>query len=679
MDMDVVLPVTRIVLYKHGVGYFERRGKIAGEKQVKLFFKKEMMNDILKSLSVFCFGKGQISSISYETPEDISKLIEEKAVKVPEREALIGLFRQLKGYSVEIQTNTETVRGKVMGTEEPQHEGEKIMVQGTIDERKYVVLYCEDGSVRSVEASKIGSYKILDAEASDDLEFFLEAVTSERKKNLRGVTIFVDAENLELAVSYIAQMPSWRVSYRVVHEKEKAFIFGWGHIDNVLDEDLKDIKVSLVAGKPISFIYDIYTPPYVFRPMVKEEARGVKGPIELETKQEELAEADFAAEATYEMPPPAASAEYEAMPMESRRVMAHSGGKRARAREAMPEPTAAVMGASAPVKTQTIELGEFFKYEILHPITVKRRQSAMVPIIQSELGLAKEHVYNRQKNQRNPMVTMRGKNTTGLVLERGPVVVVDEGTYVGEAILPYTVPDGEIQIPYSIDMGVVVTENIRTSTVFKGLYIQDVYLVRENYEEIVTEYTIENKNNEEINLVIEHPKNSMYELVDTPKPTEETENYYRWKSGVKGKTQTKFEVKQRRVISYSEEIRHLSLNTLEWYLNEKKIGKQDYEWMKRIIELQASINERRNRIAKMDEEYNRIFVDQERIRQNIQALHTEGKEGAMRLKYVETLGKQEERLNEILQLKEKINKEIEKIEDEIYALLNKKGNVVIGR
>ncbi|MEM3413326.1 MAG: hypothetical protein QXE27_05200, partial [Thermoplasmata archaeon] len=199
--------------------------------------------------------------------------------------------------------------------------------------------------------------------------------------------------------------------------------------------------------------------------------------------------------------------------------------------------------------------------------------------------MAKEHVYNRQKNQRNPMVTMRGKNTTGLVLERGPVVVVDEGTYVGEAILPYTVPDGEIQIPYSIDMGVVVTENIRTSTVFKGLYIQDVYLVRENYEEIVTEYTIENKNNEEINLVIEHPKNSMYELVDTPKPTEETENYYRWKSGVKGKTQTKFEVKQRRVISYSEEIRHLSLNTLEWYLNEKKIGKQDYEWMKRIIEL----------------------------------------------------------------------------------------------
>ncbi|MCX8173347.1 MAG: hypothetical protein N3F63_01890 [Thermoplasmata archaeon] len=674
--MDVVLPVTRIVLYKHGVGYFERRGKVAGERQVRLFFKKEMMNDILKSLSVFCLGKGQISSISYETPEDISKLIEEKAVKVPEREALVGLFRQLKGYSVEIQTNTETVKGKVMGTEEPKQEGEKIMVQGTINERRFVVLYCEDGSVRSVDADKIVAYRILDAEASDDLQFFLEAITSERKKNMRGVTVFVDTENMELAVSYIAQMPSWRVSYRIVHEKEKAFIFGWGHIDNVLDEDLKDIKVCLVAGKPISFIYDIYTPPYVFRPTVKEEARGVKGPIELETKREELVQEEFAAEAAYkeEAPPPAASADYEAMPMEARRAPA--GGKRLRSAEIPPEPTAQVLSASAPVKTQTVEMGEFFKYEILHPITVKRRQSAMVPIIQSEVGLVKEHVYNRQKNSRNPMVTMRGKNTTGLVLERGPAVVVDEGTYVGEAILPYTVPDGEIQIPYSIDMGVVVTENIRTVSVFKGLRIENVYLVRENYEDVVTEYTVENKNNEAINLVIEHPKDERYELVDTPKPTEETESYYRWKSSVKGKTQTKFEVKQRRVISYSEEIRHLSVSTLEWYLNENKIGKQDYEWMRRIIELQASINERRNRIAKMDDEYNRIFVDQERIRQNIQALHTEGKEAAMRQRYVETLGKQEDRLNEILREKEKLNKEIEKVDEEIHALLNKKGKIL---
>ena len=102
-----LLPVKRMVLYKHGVGYVERQGKVKDTKEIKLSFKKPYMNDLLKSLLVFSTGKGLVTGVSYETPEDVSKLIEEKAIRVPEREAMVGLFRQLKGYTVEIQTNTE--------------------------------------------------------------------------------------------------------------------------------------------------------------------------------------------------------------------------------------------------------------------------------------------------------------------------------------------------------------------------------------------------------------------------------------------------------------------------------------------------------------------------------------------------------------------------------------------
>ncbi len=90
-------------MYKHGVGYVERRGKIEKKKELKLTFKKDVLNDLLKSLCVFSTGRGKVSDISYETPEDISKILEEKAIRVPEREAMIGLFRQLKGYAVEIE------------------------------------------------------------------------------------------------------------------------------------------------------------------------------------------------------------------------------------------------------------------------------------------------------------------------------------------------------------------------------------------------------------------------------------------------------------------------------------------------------------------------------------------------------------------------------------------------
>jgi len=111
------LPVKRIVLYKHGVGFIERGGACDGGF-VKLSFKRDEMDDVLKSLSIFVKGKGQVTGVSYETADDISKLLAEKAINVPEREAMVGLLRALKGYRVKLWAAGETVEGKVMGTDE---------------------------------------------------------------------------------------------------------------------------------------------------------------------------------------------------------------------------------------------------------------------------------------------------------------------------------------------------------------------------------------------------------------------------------------------------------------------------------------------------------------------------------------------------------------------------------
>ena len=45
------LPVRRIMLYKHGVAYFERSGKTADASDIVLEFKASEMNDVLKSLT----------------------------------------------------------------------------------------------------------------------------------------------------------------------------------------------------------------------------------------------------------------------------------------------------------------------------------------------------------------------------------------------------------------------------------------------------------------------------------------------------------------------------------------------------------------------------------------------------------------------------------------------------
>jgi len=53
------LPVREVVLYKHGVGYFERAGQLAAGESARLDFKATEMNDVLKSLTVEEKGGGK--------------------------------------------------------------------------------------------------------------------------------------------------------------------------------------------------------------------------------------------------------------------------------------------------------------------------------------------------------------------------------------------------------------------------------------------------------------------------------------------------------------------------------------------------------------------------------------------------------------------------------------------
>ena len=49
---QATLPLTKIVLYASGVGYFQRDGQITGHGQVALRFKVDTVNDLLKSMTV---------------------------------------------------------------------------------------------------------------------------------------------------------------------------------------------------------------------------------------------------------------------------------------------------------------------------------------------------------------------------------------------------------------------------------------------------------------------------------------------------------------------------------------------------------------------------------------------------------------------------------------------------
>ena len=71
------LPVRQVVLYKHGVGYFERSGELAPGESARLDFKAAEMDDVLKSLTIEEKGGGKISGLRYDSSEPLAHKLAE--------------------------------------------------------------------------------------------------------------------------------------------------------------------------------------------------------------------------------------------------------------------------------------------------------------------------------------------------------------------------------------------------------------------------------------------------------------------------------------------------------------------------------------------------------------------------------------------------------------------------
>ena len=71
------LPVTRVVLYKHGVGYFEREGGVEGDAALALSFKQDEVSDVLKSLIVLDLDGGHVAAVSYDSTKPLAERLAE--------------------------------------------------------------------------------------------------------------------------------------------------------------------------------------------------------------------------------------------------------------------------------------------------------------------------------------------------------------------------------------------------------------------------------------------------------------------------------------------------------------------------------------------------------------------------------------------------------------------------
>lgn len=643
-----VLPITRMTLYKHGVGHFQRQQQFTGE-EVQLVFHRDEMTDILKSLTVLDHSGGQVHSIDYDTPQSQKEKLAGCSIRLDEQYSLQNLLSSLRGKTVELVTlDGKREQGQMVGLDYAGDDDEIIRVSLLQTDSEAVVVF---------PLESLHSIQPLNAGAAADLRFFLETVA--KQEDYRAITLRLSPGEHDLAVSYIAPAPTWRVSYRLVIDggsendvgEHDVLLQGWGIFDNRLEEDLQNIQLTLTAGMPLSFIYDLYTPHTPERPVVEPEDRTTAGPMEFSTGSPPAAE--YAAFADME----------DETPSRSRKMAAPRAMP-----SAAPPPSPRQMAESAPTVAEGKALGELFQYNISTPVTVGRGQSAMVPIVGQLIRARKELIYNRQQYAKHPVATLRFNNKTGLTLETGPVTLQEDGAYIGEAMLPFTAQDAETIVAYAVELGVHVEVSSENTYQMNGLTIRDRYLIREMYQINTTTYQLDNRGGNEKVVLVDHPRSDFtpFEMVE---PSETTLHHRRYRVAAPGRKLTAFVVQERKQIHRQQELQRYTTKQLQEFLENRFLDKATFDALDEVLTAWRKIEAHQAELKQLDKLRQKVYQEQAQMQKNMGVLGNSGEEGRLRNRYVRQMNQGEDQLREWDQRQRELEDTMAAIETQIEGML----------
>jgi len=672
---DAAVPVKIVVLFSSGVGYFEHTGQVKGDASTELRFKTNQINDILKSLVLEDTGGGKVGTVVYPSQDPIGKILKSFQIDITNNPPLSDLLNQLRGAKIKVTTQAgKTMDATILGCEKkPKAVGDKGQIE------VWVLNLVSGGTITSVPLDEVTQLQLEDPQLQEELNKALAALAQARDQDKKPVTIHFQGEGeRRVRVGYVVETPIWKTSYRLIlapKPGEKNNLQGWAIVENQTDNDWNSVRLSLVSGRPISFIQDLYNPLYIPRPVVQPELYASLRPQTYEGGIEGLAKADekLAQGAGFGGMGGGGFSASGAARMRGAAPARKAAGAELADGAALAEEQAKTMNAAASVASvaSASKIGELFEYTVAN-VSLPRQRSAMLPIITDPIEVEKLSIYNQSVLPKNPLYGARMKNTTKNHLLQGPITVLEGSTYAGDARIDNVPPGQERLLSYGIDLQVLVnaTKNRQDSSIVTGKIVKGVLHLQ--HKHIFTQdYTAQNKDEKDKTLIIEHPFRQNWKLIDTPKPIETTENLYRFKETLPAGKTTTLTVKEELVQWEQIAILGMDTNAMEFYVKTGSIPKDVKDALAKAAALKGAMVDSQRRVAQLNAQLEQIAKDQQRIRENIKAVE----KGAYQTRLITKLEEQEKQIDEIGKSVDAAQKAFERQRKELEDYL---GNLNVG-
>jgi len=459
-------------------------------------------------------------------------------------------------------------------------------------------------------------------------------------------------------------MPAWKSSYRLSFEgaSGQPTLEGWAIVDNTTGEDWTNVKLSLVSGKPISFISQLYAPKFITRlgaelaednpvaPTVYTGALAAKAP-----------------------PPPPAVAQ--------RRIGGGGGGGgvaggylsetvQVQASAGMMQTQSSSVGSVVSSNSAT-EIADLFQYNITAPITVKKDESAMMPFLQQKINARKLIIYS-DSTKPNPFSAAELTNNTGKTLDGGPITVYDAGAYAGEALVETIKNADKRFISYGVDLGTRIAtslnsrdEGVREVHAHNGLLISKTAQLEKKT------FAVRNVDPRAKTLIIEYPVRFGYDLIDTPKPVETARDVYRFEIKLPASGSLDFPISAERVYDTQISVSSLNPNDILVYVRNKNVSDTARRQLQQIADMKTQIANVDTEKRSATDEVNNVTRDEERNRQNIASLSNVSGQQQVVQDYARRLTDQETQIAKLRDRAGALDQQRVRLQTELNALIEK--------
>ncbi len=660
------LPLKRVVLFSSGVGFFEHRGDVDGDQTIEMRFDTAAINDLLKSMVVQDFGGGHISTVTYSSREPLAKQLKSFSIDLARNPSVADLLRQLRGQTLAIAA-PNPIEGIIVSTERRRVPGGK---EGT-DEIEVLNLKTAAG-VRSIPLYSIVEFRLSDKKLNDEFQDALAVLATAHANDKKAITLsFSGKGRRPVSVGYIQESPVWKTSYRLVlDDKESPLLQGWAVVENTTEHDWKDVSVTLVSGRPISFTMNLYEPLYVDRPVVVPEtfagltshtyAQDLSGKSDLETLTGDTGvriggKPVRMAGDTSQRPYPAVAMGgaggggfgggfFGGVPG------ANSGGTASNG----PAVTSVIpVAGGEPTKTgldlkkgvtsaaTADEVGELFRYSIKTPVTLAHSKSALLPIVNEPIKGQRVAIYNPEVQPKHPLAGLWLHNTTKLHLMQGPITVFDGGEYAGDAQIEDISPGARRLISYALDLDVEVTSRtepqldvLSVVKIVHGVIHATNKLTRQRI------YTIKNSGDRAKHLLVEQPIDIEWKLAKPDQLAEKTRDTYRFATDVADHKTGTLAVAEER--SQQQEVALGTTSDAQMLVSYRSATVASPQVKAALAELAtrwAAKGELAVQRSKLEAKISEIGTEQARIRQNMDRLD---KTSELFNRYVKMFGEQED-------------------------------------